>query len=182
MGMPDLVAEVVARHVTITDQFEGFHRWLDAPEDVKFLRAYHRHMFQVGVTIKVGHGNRQVEFFQAKRSLSAVLLAWKGKEFSFSCEDLAEQIGKAMAFNGYSVVSVEVSEDGENGGSVEFATRPRVSGEKPGAENWELQKHPDMGLRRQDDEFSAYLQNAGETELSPPAKNEQRPMEGHPGI
>ena len=98
-------------------QFEAFHRWKDAPEDVEFLRSFHRHIFHVKVTFEVQHNNRNIEFFQFKRKLDFFLGGYTGRSFEFSCEQLAEQV--LVHFRAH---SVEVSEDGENG-AVVFSSR-----------------------------------------------------------
>lgn len=103
-------------HVYVTHQFEGYHRWLEAPSAVIFLRDYHRHIFHVKLTVRVKHGNRDVEFFILQRHLKdVILLMYGGKHFNHSCEQIAEYISLQFTKQDYDVVSVEVSEDGENG-------------------------------------------------------------------
>jgi hypothetical protein len=100
--------------IWITSQFEGFHRWKDAPDDVAFLRNYHRHIFEVRVEFLVSHDNRDIEFFQAKRKLEEVLnKTWNGKQFEDSCEMIASKIRKYFLAQ-----AVAVSEDGENGARI----------------------------------------------------------------
>ncbi len=102
--------------VWVTTQFEACHRWLGAPKDVYYLSYYHRHLFKVKVTIEVSHGNREVEFFQFKRKLDIYLKElYAGRKFEFSCEQIATDILKQFI----NCDSVEVSEDGENGATVE---------------------------------------------------------------
>ena len=100
--------------VWVTTQFEAFHRWKNAPNDVSFLRDYHRHIFHVKVGVEVSHGDREIEFFQFKRKVERrVECVWKGKKFDGSCEMIAEDL---RAYLGASFVTV--SEDGENGATV----------------------------------------------------------------
>lgn len=128
--MRELVATVRSRYVAIRDEFVGFHRWFAAPDEVMFLRDFHRHLFKVRVVIEVGHGDRQVEFFTAQKTLRSILRKeFEDKKFDLSCEMIAEEVGKRMAFNCYAVHVVEVSEDGENSGQVHFDTHERNSGE-----------------------------------------------------
>jgi hypothetical protein len=128
--MPDLTCSVVSRRITITSEFVAFHRWIGAPESVKFLRNYHRHKFGVAVAIDVTHGDRQVEFFTAKDTLDSVIRSHYAKrEHDLSCEDMAEGIGRLMVHNGFYVSSVSVSEDGENAGTVNFEVTERRSGQ-----------------------------------------------------
>jgi hypothetical protein len=101
--------------IWVTSQFVGFHRWVNAPDDVAFLRSYHRHVFHVKVHIPVTHQDRDVEFFTFKKRLDAYLsVAFHETKFDQSCEMIAEKI--LGAFDCASVV--EVSEDGENGAIV----------------------------------------------------------------
>jgi hypothetical protein len=114
----------VSTSILITDSFEGFHCWPDAPEPVAFLRVLHRHKFGINVRIATTHADRQVEFFIAKNDLHEVLTLVKEnlmKNPSASCETMAEAIGYAMHTKfKYNVMSVTVSEDQENAGVVEF--------------------------------------------------------------
>ena len=102
-------------------QFEGWHRWPDAPQEYDYLSNLHRHMFHVTAWFRVDdmvepHNHRQVEFIDVKRQV----LDWcrdKMDDASFdpevlnwSCERWAREICHEFRFE-----SVEVSEDGENG-------------------------------------------------------------------
>lgn len=139
MGQPQLVTAVVARHITVTEAVHAFHRWADAPDEVKFLRDYHRHKFMVAVTIEVTHGDRQVEFFTAQQTLRSVLRQnMEGKRLEGSCETFAENVGKEMVHNGYKVSEVEVSEDGENSGTVTFDTVRKYANQ----DGWGTDKTP----------------------------------------
>lgn len=104
----------MSTRIYVRTEFEAFHRWKDAPDDVAFLRDYHRHVFKVRVDMDVSHGNRDIEFFQFKRKLDSFInKRFTGAHFEFSCEQIASYILKE--FNAF---SVEVSEDGENGAVV----------------------------------------------------------------
>lgn len=101
--------------VFVTTQFEGFHRWKDAPPQYGYLKDWHRHMFHVRLRKKVD-ASRQIEFIELKQKINAYIdTMFKGKEhrFELSCEELAEQL--LHYFNAH---MVEVSEDGENGAIV----------------------------------------------------------------
>jgi len=101
--------------VWVTAQFEAFHRWKDAPEDVSFLRNYHRHIFHVKLGKEVTHGDRQIEFIQLKRELELYIREkFEGGRFEYSCEMLASALH--VEFGAY---FVQVSEDGENGAIVQ---------------------------------------------------------------
>ncbi len=99
--------------VWITDVFEGFHRWEDAPDAVSFLRNMHRHLFHVKVGVLVIGLDREREFFLLKRKLSEKLDQYRGQSFSSSCEIIATEILKFM-----DAEYVSVSEDKENGATV----------------------------------------------------------------
>ena len=100
--------------IYIQTMFEGVHRWLDAPNDVCFLRNYHRHIFEIKLGVEVKHDDREVEFFQLKRKVDKYLkLCYEGHYFDLSCEGIAKEL-----LYRFSACFVEVSEDGENGALV----------------------------------------------------------------
>jgi hypothetical protein len=102
-------------YIWIQFQFEGFHQWPDAPEVVGFLRNRHRHLFHVKVTWQVAHNDRHLEFFIQQARAKAVVEQLKQIEQVnlWSCEEWASNLLKQLQ-----AVSVEVSEDGENGAIV----------------------------------------------------------------
>ncbi len=108
------------RQVWITTKFEAYHKWEDAPDHVSFLRNLHRHVFKVKVTIDVKHDNRDIEFFTFKWWLEEFIKEKFEKKEVGSCEMIAEEIFKHIVRNKYPDrnITVEVSEDGENGAIV----------------------------------------------------------------
>lgn len=106
--------------VWVTDSFVGFHKWVDAPDEVYFLRNEHRHVFHVKVSVAVTHGDRDVEFFILKRDLGNHCARFADQSFLYSCEQLASMLGELLQEDRYKVQWVEVSEDGENGARVEY--------------------------------------------------------------
>ena len=99
--------------------------------DVSFLANPHRHIFHFRVWIDVFHNDRDIEFIQFKRWLeslyngsnSVLELDWK------SCEMIADELYTHIA-DRYPdrSVTIEVSEDGENGCSITYnLTRPTQS-------------------------------------------------------
>src|SRR5262245_59965995 len=106
--------------IFITTQFEGFHRWKDAPEKFGYLRHWHRHMFHVKVWMEVNGNNRQIEFIdfksQVDKHIRETYFNKKGDPvpFEWSCEQIAEQLLETFGAS-----CVEVSEDGENGAFVQ---------------------------------------------------------------
>ena len=104
----------IKKIVWIKTSFEGFHRWINAPDDVAFLRDYHRHIFEVKLGVEVSDGDREVEFFQLKRKVESFILdEFEGHWFEFSCEQIAE-----FLLNKFDACFVEISEDGENGATI----------------------------------------------------------------
>lgn len=108
--------------IEVKTQFEGTHRWPEAPEEVEFLRNMHRHMFHVSLHIPVEHSDRDLEFIMVKRALDEFI----SKQYvhsngcaalgRMSCEDVAWDISKwASSKYERGGILVSVTEDGENG-------------------------------------------------------------------
>ena len=99
-------------YIAVKSSFVGFHRWVNAPEWVSYLRNYHRHVFHVKLKIAVSHGNRAIEFFTLQGELEGFLDEhYRQMQFEESCEMIAEKI-----LNHFKAEEVIVSEDGENEG------------------------------------------------------------------
>lgn len=103
-------------------RFEGFHKWPDAPDEVAFLRDRHRHEFHVELTVSVDHDNRDVEFILLKRELDEFIQATllDGRD-TLSCEQMGVEIADHFSDVYGPGVTVDVSEDGENGAVVSDA-------------------------------------------------------------
>lgn len=103
-------------YIKIKTQFEGFHKYEDAPDSVMFLRDYHRHLFNVEVKIKTNHANRDIEFFIIKDLIDKYLVSFTGwkEKFAASCEQVAESLFMYLKGKNLKVVQVEVQEDQEN--------------------------------------------------------------------
>ena len=129
------------RQIWVTFRKEGIHCYPAAGTDpnlctageydVSFLANPHRHIFHFRVSIDVFHNDRDIEFIQFKRWLeslyngknSVLELDWK------SCEMIADELYTHIA-DRYPdrAVTIEVSEDGENGCSISYnLTRPTQS-------------------------------------------------------
>jgi len=104
-----------ASSIWIQFQFEGFHRWKDAPDEVAFLRDRHRHLFHVRVEWPVSHAEREREFFIEQRTTRDFVerLRQEPGSVEWSCETWAARIMEATGAS-----RVDVSEDGENGATV----------------------------------------------------------------
>ena len=133
------------RQIWVTFRKEGVHCYPAAATDpllatgdeydVSFLASPHRHIFHFRVSIDVFHNDRDIEFIQFKRWLENLYSANNNNNSSIlelnykSCEmiadDLYEQISARYPDR---AVTIEVSEDGENGCSIDYnLTRPAQS-------------------------------------------------------
>lgn len=98
--------------IEIRTTFQAQHRWKNAPEEVKFLRNFHRHLFQVEAKFEVIHGERDMEFFITKAKIDKFISKeFANKQFELSCEHIAEKIAKK-----FKAQEVLVREDEENAG------------------------------------------------------------------
>lgn len=117
--------------IFVTAQFEGWHCWPEAPEQVSYLRQLHRHLFNVKVFVKVGTPDREVEFHMLKGWVKECI----GRRLepmtrrvshdvvqSASCEMLAHALrAQLVAEHPQLVVTgVLVDEDGECGALVSW--------------------------------------------------------------
>ena len=104
--------------IYIKNRFEGIHRWKDAPDEVGFLRDYHRHIFHVKTTIEVKEADRELEFFMVQHRINDIIAEFNKKEISgdWSCETIGIHILKELnkLYPGRPM-TCDVSEDGENG-------------------------------------------------------------------
>jgi hypothetical protein len=130
------------RQIWVTFQKEGIHKYpaaLTDPklatggwDDVSFLGYPHRHIFHFRVCIEVFHNDREIEFIQFKRWLQRLYdMAPDGDkghsdtgvlELDYkSCEMIADDIYTQVAakYPGRAV-TIEVSEDGENGCCISY--------------------------------------------------------------
>lgn len=151
--------------VYCTTQFQAWHNWPGAPDEVAFLRSMHRHMFHVKVWKAVNHDDRDIEFISFKRDVDQYI----GNTFEdeqlegVSCEMMARAI-----LEKFDAACVLVSEDDENGALVEDvehsvntmslpsplaktlqASIDLVQGEKQRQENYEK----DMEHRRLEEKY-----------------------------
>jgi hypothetical protein len=122
----DRVVEAAHRQIWITFRKEGIHCYPAAAsdptlEDVAFLAAPHRHIFHFRIAIDVLHNDRDIEFIQFKRWIESLYdngtLALNYK----SCEMMADDLYLHIAARHlYRAVTIEISEDGENGCIIEY--------------------------------------------------------------
>jgi len=132
----DRIMEHAKRQIWVTFQKEGIHKYPAALEDpsladVSFLGYPHRHIFHFRVSIDVFHNDRDIEFIQFKRWLEGL---YNGRnsilELDYnSCEMIADDLYVQIA-NRYPnrCVTIEVSEDNENGCCITYNThQPSMS-------------------------------------------------------
>jgi hypothetical protein len=105
----------VKKRIFVTTQFEGFHCWPNAPEEVSFLRDMHRHIFHVRCELSVNHNDRDVEFILFKRELDYKIkqIHKESDTATWSCEKWASTL-----LTDLNLTMCEVSEDGENGAAI----------------------------------------------------------------
>lgn len=106
-------------YIWVTTQFEGFHKYPDAPEEVAFLKNEHRHIFHVKIWISVEHNDRDIEFILFKRFINSIITE---TNFNYkSCEMISDDIyEKVIDTYPQRSILIEVSEDGENGSYKEY--------------------------------------------------------------
>ena len=108
------------RSIVCRFEIVGFHRWVDAPDEVKYLRERHRHKFYFEVKKLVTWTDREIEFIGYGEQMKKFIYDYfepvpGGVEFgTLSCEMIAEIL---IVEAGCS--SACVYEDNENGGCVE---------------------------------------------------------------
>lgn len=102
----------------IRTQFVGFHKWMNAPDEVAYLRDRHRHVFgvRVGVDVDAG-GDRVLEFHMIKASVERIIRERVTCLHDVgSCEMICKEITSGLIDEyGNRTYVVEVDEDGECG-------------------------------------------------------------------
>jgi hypothetical protein len=135
----DRITTAAQRQIWVSFTKEGIHCYPAAATDpllatgdeydVSFLGTPHRHIFHFRVSIDVFHNDRDIEFIQFKRWLENLykdsILALDYKSCEMIADDLYLQIaGRYPNRN----VSIDVSEDGENGCVINYnLSRPAQS-------------------------------------------------------
>ena len=112
--------------IWVTFQKEGIHKYpaaLTDPNlaDVSFLGHPHRHMFKFKVWIEVFHDDRDLEFIQFKRWLESLYDTGVVQLDYKSCEMISDDLySHITARFPERHITIEVSEDGENGSFAEY--------------------------------------------------------------
>jgi len=104
-----------------TFQFESWHRWPDAPDQFAYLAHPHRHMFHGRAEWPVSGFDREKEFIDLKHQAVAAVnwLTMHNDTSTWSCEQWAHSIADILK-----ATRVTISEDGENGATVEVEHEP----------------------------------------------------------
>lgn len=112
----------ITRKIWVTFQRIGFHYYLNAPQDVDYLRMRHRHLFKFKVTVEVSHGNRAIEFHQFQTKLENLYNTGTLEMDHKSCEMMGEElINQILTLHPtLTFIEVEVSEDGECAGVTTY--------------------------------------------------------------
>jgi hypothetical protein len=128
-------AGFVKRFIEVRFQKEGIHCYPAAATDpklktgdeydVSFLANPHRHVFHFRVRIAVQHDDREIEFIQFKRWLESLYSGDVLKLNYKSCEMIADDmLSQIIGRHPGRSIEIEVSEDGENGGILQYEPRP----------------------------------------------------------
>jgi hypothetical protein len=107
------------KYIYITYDFEGFHKYEKAPEEVKYLRNEHRHLFKLKIYIEVFHDDREIEFFIFKKFIKGLI---SNNDFNLkSCEQISDDLHHLIQ-NKYAnrKIIIDISEDGENGSYIVY--------------------------------------------------------------
>ena len=112
--------------VWVTFQKVGFHRYPAAATDptlanFQYLGDKHRHLFKFKVFIEVFHGDRDVEFHAALNFCESLFetrtIDIDYKSVEMLADDLYEKLHEKYPGR---KMKIEVSEDGECGGLIEY--------------------------------------------------------------
>lgn len=113
--------------IWVTFQKEGIHKYPAAATDpklaeVSFLGNEHRHIFHFRVELEVFHDDRDVEFILLKRELESLYNTGTLQLNHMSCEMLANELALYIQERYPNRdITIEVSEDGENGCRIYFS-------------------------------------------------------------
>lgn len=109
------------RFIGITHEFEGWHQWEDAPQNVSFLRNRHRHIFKIKIEIEVFSEKRDLEFFNFKWFVQSIVKEKLNRHMLGSCEQQSDELAKHIQekYPNRDLI-IYVKEDGENYAKTEY--------------------------------------------------------------
>ena len=110
---------MISTNVFINTQKEFIHQYMNAPDEVSYLRYPHRHMAHIRIEIEVFDDDREIEFIMLKHRVNEFLdkLDSLNALTNNSCEMISKKL-LAFVQERYSTnrdIQITVSEDGENG-------------------------------------------------------------------
>ena len=105
--------------VYITDTAEFIHQYVDAPDEVYYLRYPHRHLAHIKITIEVFHDDREIEFIMLKHKVHHYIDHLE-RSLKCSCEMFADMLLSYLQdeYGKNRDIKIEVNEDDENGCEV----------------------------------------------------------------
>lgn len=108
--------------IIVKNKVEFIHRYISAPEEVAFLREYHRHEAHIETEIEVYHDDRELEFILVKDYIDSLLEHEIDMRYvDKSCEMVAKEIiAKLIQRYGDRGITCKVFEDDENGAVVRY--------------------------------------------------------------
>lgn len=110
---------LIDRFIWITFKKPGFHCYLDAPEDTKYLASKHRHLFGFKIQIEVFHQDRDIEFHQflnyCQSLFDTATIDIDYKSVEMLADDLYTHI--SLRYPARDIV-IDVDEDSECGCSI----------------------------------------------------------------
>ncbi len=111
----------ITKSIIVKTVFNGEHMYEDAPEEIKFLRELHPHIFFVSANIEVTNSTRELEFFMVKRVIDDYCKEFLTGNSGRSCETMAESIINLLHKKyGKRNCTVTVYEDNQNAGRVKY--------------------------------------------------------------
>lgn len=108
--------------IWVKHEFEGFHKYEDAPDEVAYLRYLHHHMFKLKVYIEVFEDDQNIELYMFKNFIESCI---KTENFNLkSCEMISNDL-HLLIIHEYPIrdVKIELSEDGEMGCEMYYPKR-----------------------------------------------------------
>lgn len=103
--------------IWVTGSYTAFHRYPEAPSDVEYLKAPHRHKFYWRAEIYISPTvDRELEFHQVQKKINDQLPHSINKLDAGSCESMARAISRIITKHvTLAPRSITVSEDNECG-------------------------------------------------------------------
>ncbi len=119
--LDETLAPLGEASITVEVRKVGFHHWKEAPAEVAYLRASHRHVFVVRFSIEdLSHNDRDQEFHLVQKwvteEFDAILV--HAELLGMSCEMMAQKLCILGRVKYKSSIICEVSEDDENSAMV----------------------------------------------------------------